>query len=78
MHCGADYRPFLTGPAGQPGAHHALRDAHGPGEPLIAEKFRTGGGLSYADYPGLHAVMAEDSAAVNDASLVDTILPLTA
>jgi 2-polyprenyl-3-methyl-5-hydroxy-6-metoxy-1,4-benzoquinol methylase len=45
--------------------------------PQVVEKFRTGGGLSYEDYPGFHAAMAEDSAAVNDASLIDTIVPLT-
>lgn len=43
----------------------------------VAEKFRTGGGLSYDDYPGFHALMAQESAAVNDASLLDTIIPLT-
>lgn len=43
----------------------------------IAEKFRTGGGLSYEDYPDFHALMAQESAAVNDVSLLDTIVPLT-
>ena len=45
--------------------------------PQIVERFRTGGGLSYDDYPGFHDVQAEESAAVNDAALVDTIIPLT-
>ena len=45
--------------------------------PQIVEKFRTGGGLSYDDYPGFHDAQAEESAAVNDAALVDTIIPLT-
>ena len=30
--------------------------------PQIVEKFRTGGGLSYDDYPGFHDVQAEESA----------------
>ena len=45
--------------------------------PKIVEKFRTGGGLSYDDYPGFHDIQAAESAAVNDASLVDTIIPIT-
>ena len=45
--------------------------------PQIVEKFRTGGGLSYDDYPGFHDAMAEESAAVNDVALLDTIVPLT-
>lgn len=45
--------------------------------PDIVEKFRTGGGLGYADYPGFHDVQAADSAAVNDASLIDVIVPVT-
>jgi SAM-dependent methyltransferase len=39
-------------------------------------RFRDGGGLSYADYPTFHRTMAETSAAVHDAALVDGILPL--
>lgn len=39
-------------------------------------RFRDGGGLSYADYPTFHRNMAETSAAVHDAALVDGILPL--
>ena len=45
--------------------------------PKVIECFRHGGGLSYDDYPGFHDVQADDSAAVNDAALVDTIIPLT-
>jgi 2-polyprenyl-3-methyl-5-hydroxy-6-metoxy-1,4-benzoquinol methylase len=45
-------------------------------EQPIIECFRRGGGLSYADYPRFHQLMAEDSAAVADAALVDGILPL--
>jgi SAM-dependent methyltransferase len=42
----------------------------------IVRCFREGGGLSYADYPRFHAVMAEDSAAMVDATLLDRTVPL--
>ena len=45
-------------------------------EQPIIECFRTGGGLPYSAYPRFHALMANDSAAVVDAALVDTILPM--
>jgi 2-polyprenyl-3-methyl-5-hydroxy-6-metoxy-1,4-benzoquinol methylase len=51
--------------------------------PLLAETeqkilrcFRDGGGLSYAEYPRFHALMAEQSGEVFDAALVDVVLPL--
>jgi SAM-dependent methyltransferase len=72
-----DHAPFLSGP----GADNLARQARyialmGQVASQVADKFRTGGGLSYDDYPGFHALMAADSAAVNDASLLDTIIPL--
>jgi SAM-dependent methyltransferase len=45
-------------------------------EQKIIERFRHGSGLSYADYPRFHRNMAETSAAVHDAALLDVILPL--
>ena len=42
----------------------------------IVDCFRHGGGLSYDRYPRFHAWMAEESAAVADAALVDAIVPL--
>jgi 2-polyprenyl-3-methyl-5-hydroxy-6-metoxy-1,4-benzoquinol methylase len=45
-------------------------------EQKIIRCFRKGGGLSYAEYPRFHAVMAEQSGEVFDASLVDVILPM--
>ena len=74
----ADFAPFLTGP-GPDNLARTMRylTLMGQVSPLVAEKFRTGGGLSYTDYPDFHHLMAQDSAAVNDASLIDTILPLT-
>ena len=44
--------------------------------PRSSRSFRSGGGLSYDDYPGFHHLQAADSAAVNDASLLETIVPL--
>jgi 2-polyprenyl-3-methyl-5-hydroxy-6-metoxy-1,4-benzoquinol methylase len=73
-----DYRPFLTGPTTDNFARQfRYITLLAPVVPQIVERFRTGGGLAYSDYPDFHAVMAEDSAAVNDATLVETVLPLT-
>ena len=51
--------------------------------PLLAEVeqkvigcFRTGGGLSYSEYPRFHTLMAEESGEVFDAALIDVILPM--
>jgi len=38
--------------------------------------FREGGGLPYSEFPRFHTLMAEMSAAVFDAALVDVVLPL--
>lgn len=45
-------------------------------EKRTVERFRTGGGLTYADYPHFHRNMAETSAAVHDSALVSGIVPL--
>ena len=45
-------------------------------EDEIAECFRSGGGVPYSAYPRFQQVQAEDSAAVFDATLVHTTLPL--
>lgn len=45
-------------------------------EDQIVECFRRGGGVPYSAYPKFQALMAEDSAAVHDAALLDVILPL--
>lgn len=45
-------------------------------EALVVEAFRSGGGVPYSAFSRFHDVMSEDSAAVNDASLLDTIVPL--
>ena len=72
-----DHAPFLTGD-GPDNLARTMRFASLMGlvQPKVVEVFRRGGGLSYDDYPGFHHLQAADSAAVNDASLLDTIVPL--
>ncbi len=71
-------RPFVTGP-GPDNLARSMRlvAMMGAAAPKVLQCFRRGGGLAYEDYPGFHDVQAQESAAVNDASLVDTIIPLT-
>ena len=45
-------------------------------EDQIVECFRHGGGVPYSAFPRFQAVMAEDSGAVYDATLIDGTLPL--
>lgn len=45
-------------------------------EPLVTACFRTGGGVPYSAFGEFHRLMAEDSASVHDAGLVDAVLPL--
>jgi SAM-dependent methyltransferase len=45
-------------------------------EDQIVECFRHGGGVPYPAFPRFQAVMAEDSGAVQDATLIDVRLPL--
>ena len=45
-------------------------------EAEVSECFRVGGGVPYSAYGEFHRLMAEDSAAVHDAALVDAIIPL--
>ncbi len=77
-HLCPDHAPFLTGE----GPDNLARMTRylalcGAVQPKVAQAFRVGGGLSYDDYPGFHELQAKESAAVNDASLVDRIIPLT-
>ena len=76
-HLCPDHAPFLTG-AGPDNLTRTMRfvSLMGLVQPKVVEAFRHGGGLSYDDYPGFHHLQAADSAAVNDASLLDTIIPL--
>ncbi|AKS33544.1 class I SAM-dependent methyltransferase [Mycolicibacterium goodii] len=45
-------------------------------EQKIVDRFHTGGGLSYSEYPRFHRLMAEQSGEVFDAALIDVILPM--
>jgi 2-polyprenyl-3-methyl-5-hydroxy-6-metoxy-1,4-benzoquinol methylase len=45
-------------------------------EQQVVNCFRHGGGVPYSAYERFHALMAEDSATVHDAALLDGILPL--
>ncbi|KWX68018.1 class I SAM-dependent methyltransferase [Mycobacterium sp. NAZ190054] len=45
-------------------------------EQQVIDCFHHGGGLSYAEYPRFHTLMAEQSGEVFDAALVDVILPM--
>ena len=45
-------------------------------EQKVIECFRHGGGLSYAEYPRFHTLMAQESGEVFDAALIDVILPM--
>jgi SAM-dependent methyltransferase len=45
-------------------------------EPLLLERFESGEGTDYGDYPCFHHLMAEDSAQTVVAQLFDVLLPL--
>jgi ubiquinone/menaquinone biosynthesis C-methylase UbiE len=45
-------------------------------EDQIVDCFRHGGGVPYSAFPGFQALMAEDSGAVQDATLIGVTLPL--
>jgi SAM-dependent methyltransferase len=86
-----DYEPE-TGTYSLPAEHAAwLTRSAGPNNlaaqtqyiPLLAQVeaplidcFRNGGGVPYAAFPQFQQLMAEDSGAVHDAALIETILPL--
>lgn len=76
-HLRPDHVPFLTGDSSDNLARMTRYvTMMGQVSSLVAGKFRTGGGLSYDDYPDFHDLQAAESAAVNDASLLDTIIPV--
>ncbi|WP_026554878.1 class I SAM-dependent methyltransferase [Arthrobacter sp. 35W] len=73
-----DYVPLLTGPGVDNLARTLLYiTLMGEVAAKIAEKFRTGGGLAYADYPNFMEIQAGDSASVHDASLIEVIMPIS-
>lgn len=68
----------LTRAAGPDNVAHIMQfiPVMGGVETRVLESMRHGGGLAYSEYPDFHRTMAELSATVNDAALVDGILPL--
>jgi SAM-dependent methyltransferase len=77
-HLPREHAAVLTSAAGP--NNMALLTQHismmGEVEQRIIDRFHHGGGLSYAEYPHFHRNMAETSAAVHDAALIDGVLPL--
>lgn len=74
----AEHAACLTRAAGPDNLGHIMQfvsllaSVEGP----VVECFSKGGGVPYSTYPRFHRLMAEDSATVHDAALVDGILPL--
>lgn len=86
-----DYDPQMQTFALPPHRAAVLTRAAGPDNlarvaqfiPLLSEVeqkvircFHDGGGLSYAEYPRFHTLMAEESGEVFDAALIEAILPM--
>jgi SAM-dependent methyltransferase len=74
----ADHAPFLTQAAGP---DNLAIQAQYVGllalvEDQVVDCFRHGGGVPYSAFPKFQALMAEDSGAVYDATLIDVTLPL--
>jgi SAM-dependent methyltransferase len=78
-HLPAEHAAALTRAAGpnNMGAFAAYVPVLASVEDEVAECFRTGGGVPYSSYPRLQEVMAEDTGAVFDATLIDATLPLS-
>jgi SAM-dependent methyltransferase len=73
-----EHAAFLTraaGPQNLAGATQFIALLAGV-ESRLVECFRRGGGVPYAEFTEFHRLMAEDSGAVFDAALLDSILPL--
>ncbi|MBA3528448.1 MAG: class I SAM-dependent methyltransferase, partial [Propionibacteriaceae bacterium] len=73
-----EHAAFLTSAAGPDNLARVMQYVAmmGEVEQQIIGCFRNGGGLPYSAYPRFHEVMAEESAGVYDAALVDVIVPL--
>lgn len=72
------YAPFLVGHSPD-NLSPVLRllPMLGHAVPSVVQRFRTGGGQSYEDYPDFHAITARGTRDVLDSLLLDTVLPLT-
>jgi 2-polyprenyl-3-methyl-5-hydroxy-6-metoxy-1,4-benzoquinol methylase len=73
-----DHAASLTRAAGiaNLGSSSQLVSFLGNVEDQVIECFREGGGVPYTAYPKLQTYMAESSARIHDAKLIDVILPL--
>jgi SAM-dependent methyltransferase len=74
----AEHAAFLSRAAGPNNLAGLAQNVSlmGDVEDEIVECFRNGGGVPYSKYPKFQQLMAETSAEVHDASLVDGILPM--
>jgi 2-polyprenyl-3-methyl-5-hydroxy-6-metoxy-1,4-benzoquinol methylase len=74
----AEHAASLTSDAGPGNLSHVMQfiPLLAAVEQEVVECFRQGGGVPYSSYERFHTLMAEDSATVHDASLIDGILPL--
>lgn len=74
----AEHAACLTRAAGPDNLGHIMQFVSllASVEELVVECFAKGGGVPYSAYPRFHRMMAEDSATVHDAALVDGILAL--
>jgi SAM-dependent methyltransferase len=77
-HLPAEHAASLTRQAGPDNLAKTMQFAAllGSVEGPVVDRFRSGGGVPYEAYTEFHRIMAEDSGAVHDLALVDTILPL--
>jgi 2-polyprenyl-3-methyl-5-hydroxy-6-metoxy-1,4-benzoquinol methylase len=74
----AEHAASLTRDAGPANLSHVMQFVSllAAVEQPVVECFRRGGGVPYRAFDRFHALMAEDSATVHDASLLEGILPL--
>lgn len=74
----AEHAASLTRAAGPDNLGHIMQFVSllASVEESVVECFANGGGVPYSAYPRFHRLMAEDSATVHDAALIDGILPL--
>lgn len=73
-----EHAPFVTR-AGGPNnlaAFMQFMSLMGNVEDKVIDSFRKGGGVPYSEYPRFQALMAEESAQVMDATLINVTLPL--
>lgn len=77
-HLPAEHASSLTHASGSSNLARLCRYIPMLAEPelRVVEAFKNGGGVPYSAFTRFHDVMAEDSAAINDASLLDAVVPI--